>query len=272
MYLAKQQHDDNGDNNDDDNDDYFGESQSTVVGAVGSDVVVKDERRPGSQSTSTQDRETQMRQQLQSMSRSVRDDEQPDDDDDDDNVIVHPSRPIPDNTDLQETSLLYLKNVLRISPGRPLKIYAIWDIFGHRINVALDRASHWFVFQDAARMSDEDATTRVIVIGWDSFRSKLILFLIACLVIWACVFFPLLGTWKVSSQRWRHRGLNTDYSITTIYQLCSHILSRVYIYKYMYIYIYVIYIYISHPIIIITLHFWYIKYLHAICNHKYNHL
>lgn len=165
MYLAKQQHDDNGDNNDDDDDDddHFGVSRSAAVGAVGSDVVVEDEQQAGmtgGQPTGTRDRETQMRQQLQSVPRSARDDEEPDDDDDDDgDVIVYSSR--------------------AISPD-------------HRIGIVLDRAC--FVFQFTTVASDAGATSRVIVIGWDGFRSRLMLFLIACLVIWACVFFPLLDT------------------------------------------------------------------------------
>ncbi|KAL0129314.1 hypothetical protein PUN28_004189 [Cardiocondyla obscurior] len=38
------------------------------------------------------------------------------------------------------------------------------------------------------------ATPRVMLVGWDNFRTKLLLFLIVCLLVWASVFFPLLGT------------------------------------------------------------------------------
>ncbi|KAM0728275.1 hypothetical protein ACS0PU_005744 [Formica fusca] len=42
--------------------------------------------------------------------------------------------------------------------------------------------------------TERRAQPRVMLIGWDSFRSRLMLFLIACLLIWACIFFPLLAT------------------------------------------------------------------------------
>ncbi|KAL6250910.1 hypothetical protein P5V15_014971 [Pogonomyrmex californicus] len=43
-------------------------------------------------------------------------------------------------------------------------------------------------------MTERRAPLRVILVGWDNFRTRLLLFLIACLFVWACVFFPLLAT------------------------------------------------------------------------------
>lgn len=45
--------------------------------------------------------------------------------------------------------------------------------------------------------TERRVSPRMIVIGWDKFRSRLMLFLIGCLLIWVCIFFPLLGSWKL---------------------------------------------------------------------------
>lgn len=141
----------------------FGESQFTAAGAVGNDIAIEDEQRPetsGDQARSNaRDREIQM-QQHQSAQRLARVDNE-DDDDSNDNVTVR---------------VLFLSFFLFCVAKANIEYRSI------------------AYFQFPAASNGGGASSRVIVVGWDSFRSRLILFLIACLIVWACIFFPLLDT------------------------------------------------------------------------------
>lgn len=85
---------------------------------------------------------------------------------------------------------------------------------------------------------------RMMLIGWDTFRSRLMLFLIACLLIWACIFFPLFATWISPSSRSRETSRRR---FDTIFNTTAYILSRLHLCIYI----------TSIQYIIRTLHFWY---------------
>lgn len=84
------------------------------------------------------------------------------------------------------------------------------------------------LFQFSA--TERRAQPRVMLIGWDTFRSRLMLFLIACLLIWACIFFPLLATWispsSCSRETSRQSARRFD---TTTFNTIAHILSRLHL-------------------------------------------
>ncbi|XP_003706989.1 uncharacterized protein LOC100875130 isoform X2 [Megachile rotundata] len=48
--------------------------------------------------------------------------------------------------------------------------------------------------EDSSLLEDEQPRPKYILVGWDSFRSKLMLLLLILLILWAVIYFPLIGT------------------------------------------------------------------------------
>lgn len=157
MYLTKRPHvDDHG--------------ESSAVDAIGDDVIVIIENEQRSEvdesqrqqeltvaSSSTDDRKTRMQQysSTQTLTQRDVDEEELEREEPNDNVIIHFTR-----FSSRESEYRYRTRVC------------------FQIPAATERR----------------VSPRMIVIGWDRFRSRLMLFLIGCLLIWACIFFPLLGS------------------------------------------------------------------------------
>lgn len=156
MYLAGQSHDNDLDES-----------------AAGDVIVIGNEERPNGSagswqpsttSASTRDRETHpTRQQHPNAQMRLRNDEVDDDDNDE-----------------QEEEELPGGNVTCSHPFWSLPL--IYTRYLYRRNS--------FQLSETERR----AQPRMMLIGWDAFRSRLMLFLIACLLIWACIFFPLFAT------------------------------------------------------------------------------
>ncbi|CAL7943121.1 unnamed protein product [Xylocopa violacea] len=47
---------------------------------------------------------------------------------------------------------------------------------------------------DSSIVEDDERRQKYILVGWDNFRSKLMIVLLVLLILWAVIYFPLIGT------------------------------------------------------------------------------